>query len=175
MKFTQQQLLQAARAVGLGRESFTTAELREQLKVSTKDSQKLNQFYRAFRALQSADESEIEKLGPNCYRLRVRQEERTVEVDPSELSEVSGLTALVHEPALVEDVALVTELATASLECQAETSLLTAECVSEEVAVEGESAETPPAVVPSWRGHVQRLGSRMRSWFGGNAGAAAQA
>lgn len=175
MKFTEQQLLQAARAVGLGRESFSTAELREQLGVSTKDQKKLNQFYRSFRALQSA-EGEIEKLGPNCYRLRAREEERTVEVDASELSEVGRVSALIQEsaPAHDEVVGVAQELV-ASPECTAEPGAAVEPCVAEEIEVGAESVESPAAVVPSWRGHVQRLGSRMRSWFGGNAGAAAQA
>lgn len=173
MKFTQQRLLEAARAVGRGRESFTTAELREQLGVSTKDSQKLNQFRRGFRALQSEAESEIEKLGPNSYRLRVREEERTVEVHPSELCEVSGVTELVSEPALNEDVALVAEAVAVAVEGSAEPAPVAGS--ADDLVPGVEALEPAHAPVASWRGHVQRLGSRMRSWFGGNAGAAAQA
>jgi hypothetical protein len=176
MKFTQQQLLQAARAAGLGRESFTCAELREQLRVSTKDRKKLNQFYRSFRAFQTGAESEIEKLGPNCYRLRVQAEERTVEVDPAELCEVSANGELLAQPSSASE----------GLECIAEAKLESvahvAEATLESVQIVDESAsgiepvEMPaPAAAPNWRGHVQRLGSRMRSWFGGGAGAAAQA
>jgi hypothetical protein len=140
MKPTHQQLLQAVRAAGRGRASFTCAQVREQLGVSTKDRQKLNQFYRTFRAFQAEAAAELEKVGPNCYRLRAQEPElveslasEVIEVDGAELSEVSEVTEL-------EVVVLATT-----------------------------QAQAEPPRVPAWRGHMRRFGRRVRSLFGGNA------
>src|SRR5262245_55682288 len=101
MKPTHEQLLQAVREAGRGRDSFTCADVRAQLGVVTKDRAKLNQFYRSFRAFSAAHAAEIEKVGTNCYRLLTQEPElaersssETIVVDQAELSEVSAITAL---------------------------------------------------------------------------------
>lgn len=70
MTLTHAKLLDAVRAAGRDRDSFTCADVRQQLGLSTADRKQLNRFYSRFRALQQDAASEIEKLGNNCYRLR---------------------------------------------------------------------------------------------------------
>ncbi len=70
MMLTHAQLLDAVRAAGRDRESFTCADVRQQLGLATQDRQQLNRFYSRFRALQKDATTPIEKLGSNCYRLR---------------------------------------------------------------------------------------------------------
>jgi hypothetical protein len=70
MTLTHAQLLDAVRAAGRDRESFTCADVRQQLGLSTGDRKLMNRFYKLFGALQKDAASQIEKLGNNCYRLR---------------------------------------------------------------------------------------------------------
>lgn len=169
MKLTQQQLLQAVRVAGAGRESFTCADVREQLGLSTKDRQKLNHFYRAFRTLQDTAAEEFEKLGTNAYRLRVSEpvaiaaepvavetiEAEVIELDRADLSEVVALTE--PEPAYAQ--ALPEEAAERSEGPNLEST-----------ALQGAS-QTATASVPAWRGHMSRFGRRVRSLFSGRASA----
>jgi hypothetical protein len=149
MKLTQQQLMQAVRAAGAGRESFTCADVREQLGLSAKDRQKANQFYRAFRALQAEASDEIEKLATNCYRLRPPAPE-LVEVllarGPARFDAIEADVIEVERNELIEVTAPLLESA----------------------ALEGAAVQSA-ATVPAWRGHMLRLGRRVRSLFGGRA------
>jgi hypothetical protein len=69
MTLTHAQLMDAVRAAGRDRESFTCADVRQQLGLSTADRVQMNRFYKRFSALQKSATDEIEKLGNNCYRL----------------------------------------------------------------------------------------------------------
>src|SRR5687768_3315610 len=71
MTLTHAQLLDAVRAAGRDRESFTCADVRQQLGLSTADRKQMNRFYKLFGALQKDAANQIEKLGSNCYRVRV--------------------------------------------------------------------------------------------------------
>jgi hypothetical protein len=71
MTLTHAKLLDAVRAAGRDRESFTCADVRQQLGLSTGDRKQLSRFYSRFRALQKDAANEIEKLGKDAYRVRV--------------------------------------------------------------------------------------------------------
>lgn len=70
MTLTHAKLLDAVRAAGRDRESFTCADVRQQLGLSTADRKQLSRFYSRFRALQKDAANEVEKLGKDAYRLR---------------------------------------------------------------------------------------------------------
>jgi hypothetical protein len=71
MTLTHAKLLDAVRAAGRDRESFTCADVRQQLGLSTADRKQLSRFYSRFRALQKDAANEIEKLGKDAYRVRL--------------------------------------------------------------------------------------------------------
>ena len=107
MKFTDQELLAAVHEAGRGRESFTCADVRKQLRVSTKDRRKLSQFHRAFQSFQKGAVEDLEKLGNNCYRLRVQTQVEPVEIEAAQLIELQlDVAALARETGQPIDVYL---------------------------------------------------------------------
>jgi hypothetical protein len=76
MTFTHEELLSAVREAGRDRESFTCADVRGCLGLSTKDRRQLSRFHAQFRAFQKQAGDEIEKVANNCYRLNKRVSKR---------------------------------------------------------------------------------------------------
>lgn len=103
MTLTHAKLLDAVRAAGRDRESFTCADVRQQLGLSTGDRKQLSRFYSRFRALQKAAADEIEKLGKDAYRLRVTLAEPAVAVEaaPEPIEQLAVLTREVAVEAVI--------------------------------------------------------------------------
>jgi hypothetical protein len=151
MTLTHANLLDAVRAASRDRESFTCADVRQQLGLSTGDRKQLNRFYSRFRALQKDAANEIEKLGKDAYRLRVTAAEAPValEVAPEQSEQV-----VVRTPEVSVEVQ------------QAVAALRTHEPAVEALHVSAADAGAPAvSVAPASKPRAPWL-SRMASFFG---------
>jgi hypothetical protein len=146
MKFTHQELLQAVRTAAQGHESFTSADVRKQLGVETRDKRALGQFQQSFRNFRKTLGTDLEKLSNNRYRLR---EDALV---MSEAREQVGLS-LADAPSDVA-VAMSEACAQATAELHGEFAPLPATASTHDVT-------QPPAGRGSWRERAQRLGRRV--------------
>jgi hypothetical protein len=183
MTLTHAKLLDAVRAAGRDRASFTCADVRQQLGLSTHDKKQLNRFYSLFRALQKDAANEVEKLANNSYRLRaaaapasspaaeplqVQSEDPalprlddTLEVVSGELQVVSGaeLAEVAAPPEQASQLAQVLQVSAESSEPEVAPPALLEPIVAELV------HEAPVAVAPASKPRPQWL-TRMARFFG---------
>jgi hypothetical protein len=161
MTLTHANLLDAVRAAGRDRESFTCADVRQQLGLSTGDRKQLSRFYGRFRALQKDAANEIEKLGKDAYRLRVTAAEPPVALEAAPQQSEQGV---VRTPEVaVPEVAVQLHEAVAAL--RAHEPDFESLHVVESLHVSGADAGEPAAsVAPASKPRAPWL-SRMASFF----------
>lgn len=70
MVYTRERLLKAVRDAGRDGQPFTAGAVREQLGVKKSDKRELKRFRSAFRECCKSLEANLERLGPNTYRLK---------------------------------------------------------------------------------------------------------
>ena len=70
MVYTRERLLKAVRDAGRDGQPFTAGAVRDQLGVKTKDKRELKRFRSAFRQVCESLGTNLERLGPNTYRLK---------------------------------------------------------------------------------------------------------
>jgi hypothetical protein len=155
MKFTQQELLQAVRTAAEGHESFTSADVRKQLGLETRDKRELSQFQHSFRNFRKTLGADLEKLSNNRYRLREGASEAALPVSVGDAPHASEIDVVAPSEAC-EQVGL--SLAAAPSELRAE---LDGESAALPAAPSTHHVTQPPAGRGSWRERAQQLGRRM--------------
>jgi hypothetical protein len=190
MTLTHAQLLDAVRAAGHGRESFTCADIRQQLGLSTGDKKQMNRFYSRFRALQNDPASQIEKLASNCYRLRVVASDPPAAEQRLEAAAPHGDPPSARTDDLVELISsgadeppglaihMAESISPPASEPSPEPSALAAQALVQVAAIDAPPMEmeeaatadaaTPPPAVHAPKPRAQWL-SRMASFFGRRA------
>ncbi|HTU58370.1 MAG TPA: hypothetical protein VMF89_08050 [Polyangiales bacterium] len=98
MMYTRERLLKAVRDAGRGGRPFTLGEVRGELGLKTKDKREQKRFRSRFRECSQILGDNLERLGPNTFRLKAGYAEPVLVASPKPAAAKSALRAAPPPP-----------------------------------------------------------------------------